>query len=521
MSRHSKGRLFSSHSRGALNARLRRIIIFSCIAFVSIIILLIAGYSQLMSYLQGNNFRQRVANYMKVATGASSVNIASDFTINGNRISTEGIEVSGVQTITKAEASRISLELNRAALLSRCLHVRKLSVEEAALSLNSLTPPSENTPKKHSSRKNKTLASESKFSLKGIELDFIECRDADLNLQHKGGEYQLLGANISASPAPRLGKGAWQINAENARLHTPFGFLRDSSIKSTTAIYQNNVIDITECRLMLTPGEIRMKAHYDLKRADWTADMQVNKGNIHRILNEDWKKRASGELYGKILLTADKGSISTASGAFSIQNGRLEGLPFLSQIPVGNTYPYRSIELEKADCQVVFPYNGDKLQNAWLLDKISMCSRDGAFQLKGHILIGSDRRLGGTLSIGLPKSIATAFPLSQEELTSKLFSTVGDDDTFLWVNMNLSGTLDHPKEDLSIRIATLASQSLSKFIKHIPKGKATDLLNTLLEQKMTAPGTNAAPDTQPTPPPAGNLIDDAANAAGSLLNSLF
>lgn len=512
-----------------MNARLRRIVVISAIVFVSLIVLLVVGYSQLMSYLQGNDFRQKMADTMRGASGSASVNLASNLTINGNRVSTEGISLTGLKNVRDARASRISAELNRTALFSRKLHIHKLSMEEAVLNLNTATEPGtaagtpRNNGRKSSKKKNKQAAvkkgTPSSFKLQGFELEQLECRDADLNLTHNGKTYQLLGADITASPAPRIGTDAWQMSAENARLHTPFTFLRDSSVKSATAVYHNNKVDMTECRIMLTPGEMRVKAHYDVKPGIWSADLQVNKGDIHRILNEDWKKRITGELYGRLMLTGEKGGVATGSGSFSVQNGVLEGLPFLSRLPVGNTYPYRSIDIEKADCQILFPYNGDKIRNAWLLDKINIRSRDGSLLVYGHVLIGSDRSLGGTLTIGVPKNLVTQLPLAPEELTGKLFTAKGNDDAYLWVNMNLSGTLDNPQEDLSIRIATLAGQNLSRFLKGIPKGSATDLLNTLLQQKAAEPSEAPRNDAPGEPP--GNIINDAADAAGSLLNSLF
>lgn len=516
-----------------MNARLHRIVLIAGIAFVSVIVLLVVGYSQLMSYLQGDDFRQRLADGMKRGSGAATVELSSNLTINGNRVSAEGVSIARCRNIREARASRISLELDRSALFSRKLHLYKLSMEEASLAYDtgaSNSPKSEpaqrksasSKPRRKSPVKRKTApAKSSDFSLKEFELEHFECRDADLSLTHQGKAYQLLGANISANPAPRLGPDAWQLNAENARLHTPFSYLRDSSVKSATAVYQERMIDVTECRVMLTPGEMRIKAHYDLKAGGWTTDLQVNKGDVHRILNDDWKKRFSGELYGRMLMTGSGEGVSTATGSFSVQNGVLEGLPFLSQIPVGNTYPYRSIELEKADCQVLFPYNGDKIQNAWLFDKINLRSRDGAFLVHGHIIIGSDRRLGGTLTIGLPRSIAAAFPLSPDELTNKLFTASGNDDNYLWVNMNLSGSLNHPQEDLSIRVATLAGQNLTRFLKDVPKGKAADLLNTLLQQKPATPAAEEPSEPSPAATTPGNLINDAADAAGSLIQSLF
>ncbi len=512
-----------------MNARLRRIIVISAIVFVSLIILLVAGYSQLMSYLQGNDFRRKMADTMRGATGAASVELASNLSINGNRVSTEGISLTSLKNVREARASRISVELDRTALFSRKLHIHKLSMEETVLDLNTATESAsaagtrKSKGRKNVKKKNKQQAvkkeNASSFRLQEFELEQLECRDADLHLTHNDQAYQLLGADITASPAPRIGADAWQMTAENARLHTPFTFLRDSSVKSATAVYHNNKVDMTECRIMLTPGEMRVKAYYDVKPGNWSADLQVNKGDLHRILNDDWKKRITGELYGRLMLTGEKGGVATGSGSFSVQNGVLEGLPFFSQLPVGNTYPYRSIDIEKADCQILYPYNGDKIKDAWLFDKINIRSRDGSFLVYGHVLIGSDRSLGGTLTIGVPKNLTTLLPLAPEELTGKLFTAKGDDDAYLWVNMNLSGTLDKPQEDLSIRIATLAGQNLSQFLKEIPKGSAADLLNTLLQQKPAGQPDESRNETPAQP--SGNIINDAANAAGSLLNSLF
>ncbi len=508
-----------------MNARFRRVVIILSIVVLSIIVLLILGYSQLMAYLQGDDFRRKSAEVMQQVSGAATVDIEGNFRIDGNRVSTEGIRISRFNNIQQASASRISVELERSALFSRKLHLRKLNMEEASISLttgsaeknksgqHTRKPKSGKTKKKNTS----VAKADSKPLLQDFELELFECRDADVKLNHNGSVYQLLGANVSATPAPRIGIQAWQLNAENARLHTPFSFLRDSSIKSATVVYNNNKANMTECRIMLTPGEMRVKALYDFKAGAWTADLQVNKGDMHRILNDDWKKRITGELYGRMQLTGNSGKIANATGSFSMQNGIVEALPFLSQLPVGNTYPYRNIELEKADCQLLFPFNSSKIQNAWLIDKINIRSRDGSLIVQGHVLIGADRSLGGTLTIGVPRNIMAVIPLSQEELTSKLFTANGGDDSYLWLNMNLRGTLDNPEEDLSVRIATLATSNLTSILKEIPKGSASSLLNTLLQQNS---GKNTTPEQDTTTKPATSP-ENIINAAGSLLQSLF
>ena len=511
-----------------MNARLRRILIATGIVIASLIVLLILGYTQLISYLQGSDFRSLLAENARKSLRADSVELNSNLTINGSRVSINGAALSGMGSIQQASTGRINAEIERSALFSRELHLRKVSIEEASLSLSSgpvqaaaagdANRPATTTGKgrkrkKTTGRKAETADSASGFSLKGFRLDQLECKDTDLNLTLNGEPYQLLGASVTAAPAPRIGTDAWQFYAENARLHTPFRFLRESSIKAATLVYNNNAVDLTECRIMLTPGELRAKGHYTIKDRRYSMDMQVNKGNLHRLLNDDWKKRASGDLYGRLTLVGSGDGIVAGNGAFSVQNGVLEGLPFLSLLPVGNTYPYRSIELEKADCQIHFPYESDQIGPAWLIDNINIRSRDGALLVRGRVLIGTDRSLGGTLTIGLPRSTVLALPLPQSDITDKLFTANKDESDYLWLNMNLSGTIDQPQEDLSIRISTLVGNNLSGFLKDIPKASAADLLNLLLNQKPDQP----AEDT----PKATNPIQDAAKAASSLLQSLF
>lgn len=530
MARHSRGRLFSARGKGAGNTLLHRIIIFALAGVVLITIALVVGYYQLLSYLQGDTFRQTVADTLRSASGARQVEVAGNLHINGNRVSNEGITISGMRQVEQAKATGISAEVNRAALFSSKLHLYKLTMEEATLAINTDGSKASALPalhgskkttsgkkKKSSAKKKRTTREAGKLDKKDFELELLECRDANLHLTRNNEKYQLLSASVTATPAPKIAPEAWQLNIESARLHSPFSYLRDSSVKSATVIYTPSEIDLTDSSIMLTPGELRVKAHYDLKQNAWSTDMQVHKGNIHRLLSEDWKKRFHGELYGRLVLTGKDSQVSTGTGSISVQNGTLEGLPFLSQLPVGNTYPYRSIELEKADCQILFPFNSDKLQNAWLFDKINLRAKDGSLIVHGHVLIGTDRRLSGTLTIGLPQKMLGGALVAHEAIAAKLFTAQGEESGYVWVNMNLSGTIDHPEEDLSVRIATLAGQNLGQMLKNLPTNNAAAILNELLRQPAKGdPDSESSPDSEKQSTPA-----DLINTASGLLRSLF
>ncbi len=539
MGKRNKGKLFSGHGKATGSRMMRRIIISASAIILLLIILAAAGYYQLLGYLQGNDFRQKVADTATTKLQADKVDILSNFNIDGSRISFAGIHLAHIRNIDQAHIGRISAEINRAALIGRKLHLRKLSLEDASVVITvgqkgaALAAGSSRTEKKHKTAEKSSAKSggraKQEYSINSdiFQLDMLECKDADVHYTINTRTYQLLGAQVTAEPAPKIGRNAWQINAENARFHTPFTFLRDSSIKSATIVYKGNNIDLTESRIMLTPGELRAKAHYDLSLNRWTADLQVNKGDIRRILNEDWKKRLTGEMYGRLVLTGDGGTIRTGTGNLSILNGVLEALPFLSQVPLGNSHPYRTLELEKADCQLLYPYHDDQVKNAWMFDKINLVAKGGMLIVHGHILVGEDGKLGGKLTIGLPERIIRALPVPREELADQLFTARGEEKGYMWVNMNLSGTIDKPQEDLSIRIATLVGRNLGKAATEIPVSAASGLLNTLFSSKARdaeeeeSPATEEEEEEEEYRSHSASPINNAADAAGSLLRSLF
>lgn len=537
MAKRNKGKLFfSAHGKASGKGLMRRIIVAVSAVVILLIILLVVGYYQLLSYLQSSDFRQKISTGATAALKADKVEILSNLRIDGSRVSLSGVNLANVGNIEQARIGRISTEVNRGALLTRRLHLRKLSVEEASLLIAAKsaqpgrTAPVARSGRSAASARTNDSGRKSSISKDAFKLDLFECKDADIHFTHKGKTYQLLGATATAMPIPKFARDAWQFNAENARFHTPFSWLRDCSVKSATAVYHGKNLDLTDCNIMLTPGEMRAKAHYDLEQHRWTGDIQVNKGDIRRILNEDWKKRLTGEMYSRIVLTGANGGISSATGSLSVLNGVLEGLPFLSQLPLGNTHPYRTIPLDKADCQLLYPYSDDKVKNAWLFDKIHISAKRGLMIVHGHILVGEGGKLGGTLTIGLPERIASSLPVPREQLVDQLFTAEGEEKGYLWVNMNLSGTIEDPQEDLSIRIATLVGHSLGKAVTEMPVSAAAGLFNTLLTtKKHTAEEESATDaegesepeeDTDEAPRPA-DPINEAAGAAGSILRSLF
>lgn len=510
----------------ARGSKLRRIVIWLLVGLGSFIVLLAVAYYQLLSHLQSPAFCRRLSEYAQKNLKAEHARLGDTLQIEGNRISLPEVELTHTNMLQKLTARGINMEIDRGALWDQCLALRKLTVEEAELRLalqNSTHPargsvsvpqqgpaqiPAPIPAKQASSGSLSSSVMPNRFSL-----ELFECQDSDVYLQLGELDYSLHGCISTATPQRKLGRNVWQINLENGRLHTPFTFLRDTSIKNATLITSPREISLTESRLLLTPGELRVRGSYNHSTKRWSTILRANKANIARILNADWKKRLHGEMYGELELTGLGITPTRGNGFISLQRGVLEGLPILSQLPFNNTYPYRTLKLDKAECRLSYPYNdpAHNIRNAWLFDKIDIRSANGLLQVQGHVIIGTDRSLSGTLSIGLPEN---RFNDIQLQLVSGL---VGQKDElgYMWFKLNLSGTLDDPQEDLSVRLATIISQALPRMSNTATQGIG-NIINTLFPASDSADTPTPREPEESTPEP-----DTPIKRAGKLFQQLL
>lgn len=513
--------------------RLHRVLLWLCAVAAGVLVLGIVSWFQLLAYLQGESFRAALAEHLRHGCGAQELSLLSNLRIDGDRVEQEGLSLQGAGALSSVRVGHISLDVNRAALLNRRVHIRKISVDDGEVVLESAAPadndnnvaaPKQTKNKQKGKRKAQTGAAaapkpaeapaktSSFFRPKQQEVELIECKAADILLKRGEMGVQILNCALTSTP---MKKGGWQHQMENGRLHTPFAFLRGASLKSATVTHDKERRDVTDCRIMLSPGEMRVRAHQDVNGGKWSANINLNKASAAPLLRGDWQKRVSGELFGKLTLAGNAAGLEAAEGYLSLQQGVLEGLPFLSALPYGGGYPYRHLELDKAECRISYPYADEArhINDAWLLDGINLRARGGLLRVHGHVIIGSDGALSGTLTIGIPSAVAEALPAGAS--LQRIFNAQGEAG-YAWLNLNLSGTIDEPEEDLSVRCAALMRDVLPQAA-GAAAATAEQMLRLLLNpQPAPAP---TAPDATPAAPlqQAAEGVQQGVNNALKLL----
>lgn len=511
-----------------------RPLVYTLAAVGGLLLLLLVLYFSIMSYLQGREFRDNLCYDTAVELSAQDVTMEDNLDIDGQRVTERGLQVSNMKGVQSISLGRMEATLERAALLNRILRVSRLTVDNAVVVVD---PEAQGSTERTPRDKNGLIAA---ISPQKVQVDRVECKNATATLRLKGSEFSYTGGRVSARPASRTQNDAWQVECLNGRMHTSLSFLKDCSVKSMQLHADTRNIDLTECRLMLSPGEMAFKAHYGLEKQTWNAEMQVNKADVARILKEDWKKLLTGQLFGKLVMSGNADGIELSEGNLTLREGVLEALPILSEITVGNTKPYRRLPLAQAGCHISYPYDAPEhhISDAWRFDNIDVRAAEGRLIIRGHVVIGSDSALRGTLNVGIPLEMVAKIPLGVEAgLMDDLFNATGDPG-YAWVTINLSGTTDNPKEDFSVRLSTLLGDNLPKALLKKAGDTSRDFLNRLtggsaddaeepeeeteetpfpapdrLEKKSAVP---SIPDMKDVP--GGDVIKKAGDTAGDLIN---
>lgn len=520
----------------SLGQRTRRILIWAGAALGALLLLLLTGYIYLLTWLQGTGGRNYLEQHLRRLSSAAEVSIPENLSVDGNHITLPACTLRGAaHGLQELSIRKLHLELDRPALLRRKLHLHHFSVEEMQLAF----APGAGRPAADPAAAAEPPAAQASASLssggvflRSFRAPSFESHYTDTSITLGSRQFSLNGYRLTAVPRPDLGANAWAIALENGRIRTPFTWLKESGVKSATILYRGNDVQLSNCKIELAPGHLSAKGIYQPGSGLWKAQVDIHQANIARLLNDDWRKRLHGELQGKLSMSGDTARGDwEASGELRLEHGMLEGLPFLSDLQLNGTKPYRALELEHAHCQLSYPYSEPEhgIHGAWLWDHIDVRSKGGELLLRGRVITGVDGQLSGALSVGVPAKFVAELGLSKSPLVQKLFNAPVELPGYLWLRINLSGTISEPHEDLSVRLATVLPEVLPALAEQA-MGSLGSVISTLLPGKKSAPpaeGATPAPATpDPATPaeprqPAPGAADKVRSIINSGLNSLF
>lgn len=534
---------------------MRRLLIWLGILLALLLVLCIGAYLFLMSWLRGDGFRSYLTTAMQQTSGAAEVSIPQNMVVDGSHMTLPECALKQAPLFHELRLRKLHLDVNRPALLQRWLRFRHLSAEELQLTLSTAAaeqpaarpaaPPAPATaepaqaaaatgssapaaapPVASPAALHTAISRPGSSFLKGVQLTSFESHYTTTTLltgHQANRSFSLSGYHLTITPKRDTAQGTWLLNLENGRILTPFNWLRECGLKSAKILYSPESIRLSEARVLLTPGDLRFTGEYTPLTGRWKADADISQASVARLLNEDWRKRLTGRLNGQLHCTGQHPGAWQAKGQLRLDSGRLEGLPILSEIKLGGTRPYRTLTLEKASCTISYPYAEPQhgIADAWLWDNIDIRATDGNLLIRGRIITGMDGSLAGALDIGLPVRVLAELGLSQSPAVAQLFNAPVKVPGYVWLRVNLSGTVSAPQEDLSVRLATILPQALPGLAEQTVNSLGSVLSSFLPEKEQPAPAKPDSSAPQPKPAAAPQPLQPIQNAIQSGLDMIF
>lgn len=275
-----------------------------------------------------------------------------------------------------------------------------------------------------------------------VSIGRIVCPDATLIWpSDTGGVSALRGATVIAEPDGP----SWTFRVEGGRLKAP-GF-PEMAVESGMVRLNTGDFLFLESRLREANGgnaEVRGKVELSgEKRLD--LKVSFRDVNVEPFLDEDWRKRLTGRAEGELRVEGTTGALGSLRirGPVRLRDARLEALPILNTVALlTQTQEFRTLRFNRAEGTV--DWSPAELNVSDLNVESELLLRlMGQIQTRGE-------QLSGGLMVGTTPKTLRMIPGA----TEKVFTTARDG--YVWAPVQVSGTVDAPKEDLTPRLQQAA-----------------------------------------------------------------
>jgi len=283
-----------------------------------------------------------------------------------------------------------------------------------------------------------------------VYIDRIDSEHANIVWQFRGERAGLFGTQLIITPHDR----DFDYAAAGGKLKMallPDLYLRRANVLITKALVTANDIDLA-CD-QGNNGSIRGKGTAGIGK-DRKIEFSANLDSVplRDWLPHKWKKHLSGNAYGSFHCMGidPKLESSSGEGSLRVQDARADNLPFLEK--VAELAREKSFEhLELTDCSLNFTWRYPNIE----IKDIAL-EENGKFRVEGAISI--DRRaLKGAIQLGIASQHLDWLPNREQIFTRHR-------NGYLWTSVHLSGTIDHPQQDLSPRIIELFKESPAAYL---------------------------------------------------------
>ena len=360
--------------------------------------------------------------------------------------------------IASIQAQDLSAQLNWLGLLSGVCNLEDVAVKKVDLVIG--TPPPDSPD--HSSTANKTGLKLPNIIHPTLKISQVAVNEVNLHWSGKDTGAQVTGMHAEAI---QRGEKLWDLSAKGGTVEAS-GWPA-MQIDQATGSYGSNAVTVTQAKLIVsTGGSLAMNGSINL---DAKRPYKLH-GNLAGISLNDLattKWNLQGVASGSFDFTGDLDEANSGqiTGVVHLDRAKLNWSFLLGKVRrLVEQLGLNDWQLDGVDMQV--SGRGSHFEFSNLVVKYQDLLR-----VEGSGTIDSNQ-INANLNVGLSPSLLSWLPGVQEKVFKE------ERDGLAWATMQVTGTIDNPKEDLSKRMSDALSQSLGNQFKNQAKG----LLDSLLGQ---------------------------------------
>ena len=434
MSRRSRIRKGAGGSRWLVKAAVG-LLIFSILS-------LGIGYGLLRNYLHSDSFRKFLS-----AEASSLAGVRGEFAPfrwEGLAVDTESFEARGEGMMTALRADGLHTEIGFGGVTRGVWEVRGSSLRRLDISMDLRQPVSTPTPiptppiSQKSDHRPRWFPNEAE--LLGLEVQKLTAKVV-LN------QGLLFANDMSIHAEPAGSKGAYRLDVRGGSIRLPFGFIPELRLDHAELRHQDRQFFLTESTIKAWEnGRIQASGEYDLRSKQFSLEGDVSGLKCNDLLSENWAKRLTGDVASTFIFENPSGT-PQARGKLKIQNGVMTALPVLDTLAAyADTRRFRVLSLSEAHTDWDWKTGELRLTNLVL-------ASEGLVRVEGKIAIRGEE-LDGEFRLGLAPGTLATIPGAETDVFAS------GERGLLWTTLRITGTLDHPREDLSDRLIAAAGARL-------------------------------------------------------------
>jgi len=434
MSRRSRQRQDVGESRWIGKVMLGLLVL----SFVSIGV----GYGLMRGYLHSDAFRKFLSVKASVMAGVNGEFAA--FRWEGLEVSTDKFEATGDGPVTHLRADDLHTEIGFGGVTRGVWDVRGSSVRRLDIAVDSRKKAITKPAISDVALKEKFNADNGWFPSQA-NLQEVDVRELAMQLLTDQGSIAASGMRVRAERAGA--QNAYRVDVKGGTIQLPIKWISDLQLDRAHLRLQGNQFFLLDSAVNVwSDGRIQTSGELDMVTNQFSLEGDVAGIKCEDVLNSDWSKRLTGNIGSTFILT-NKSGFPSASGRLSIENGVLTAMPVLEALAAyADTRRLRVLSLNQAHTE--WQWKRDEL-----ILKNMVLSSEGLVHLEGSITIRG-QTLDGDFRLGIAPGTLSSIPGAETDVFAP------GERGLLWTPLHISGTLDHPKEDLTDRMIQAAGMRM-------------------------------------------------------------